>query len=620
MKRYVALSALLVLVFTARAQQADQELNRDAVIGWQYVANLPNPKAVYSPVKSEYGGGAAYSVLQQRMADLLLGWVQRSYLPKGLVIRTIPKNDQRWHLYDNGPLHSYGFNLLGYSAHFVNGKIDLSCCEQGIKLIAGFNDFPGAFIKGFNPGGLYFFAERAQFSSGDDEARLSSEGVDKKIQSNLYGYRTYLGHYHDNGAPFNKIEIVIPKNGEWPFKPVLVKYAVAYINQQLAAWPSILQKNPYSVEPIKKALERLKPYYNEVVKLKGNANFGEQIHDDNGHAVLDPSAIINGNPPDKTFPEYFTLVTTTQQTINQTKTDSPLWAYFNFNPPKSSAIKGNLAQFDEKFGTDVPHMIYSLVHNFNFAYVANWIAQPEKMKDVAYTPLNVPTTPSGNTIAVPVSASATALAKSKDPNAILYEDFDGYATGPLSAKGWHTYGRDGHSFENAALSKISGQGGKWVAIPDVYTFYPDFSKPLGGSFTVDYDVYFDNNVQNNRSSLYFRLDTKDPKKSNPIDLHDINREGFQFALAMSGETETSKRFMSVSSDEVIGKMKVPAFKANSVAHVSIVVKGTMLSVTVNGKEVMHDDKLLPAGKAFKRYGWYCGNGGIYLGNIYIKSN
>jgi hypothetical protein len=363
-------------------------LSRDSVIGWQYVSNPINPKAIYKPVKGLYAGGA-YSAWQQQASDLLLSWIQQSYLPRGLIVRTIAKNDERWYVDDYSPLHSYGINLLGYSAHFVNGKIDLKCCEQGLKLIAGFNDFPGVAIKKFNPGGLYFFAEEVQFSSGDDDAQLSKEGIDKKIQPNLYNYRTYLDHYHDAGQQMFKVGVVVSKNGDWPFKPVLVKDAVAYIQQQLAAYPAILQKNPYSAEPVKKALERLKPYYNEVVKLRANYNPDNAINDNNDHYLLDPEAIINGNPINKTFPEYSILVSTTQQTIDQSKTDNPLWVYFNFTP-LNRAIVGNPAKFDTKFGTDISHMLYALLNNFNFDYVARWLAQPDARKSMAYTPVKAP--------------------------------------------------------------------------------------------------------------------------------------------------------------------------------------------------------------------------------------
>ncbi|MBS1920403.1 MAG: hypothetical protein JST17_09130 [Bacteroidetes bacterium] len=597
------------------AQRSDGELNRDSVVGWKYISNPINPKAVYKPIKSQYAKGATYSVWQQQASDILINWIQQSYLPRGLVMRTLAKNDERWDIDGNGPLHSYGVNFLGYSATFVNGKINLKCCEQGERLAAGFNVFPGLYIKGFNPGNVYFFAEQAQFSSGDDDAQLSKEGIDKKIQRHVYPYRTYLDHYHNNGNQVFKMGVVIAKNGEWPFKPVLVKEAIAYYQQQLAAYPDLLKYDyDHQIKEINAAIDRLKPYYNEPAKILNK----RILKDDKEHSAVSPVDIINGKNIDKTFPEYFMLVSATQQTIDQTKKDNPLWVYFNLTP-QNITLEENLSKYDTKFGTGTTHMVYSLLNNLNYDYISQWLSDPAKMKSIAYAPAKTPTTTSGNTITSPITVSAAASSKNQDPFTILYEDFDGYPIGALSAKGWHTYGHDGHSFENATISTVNGQSGKWASIPDAYTLYPDFAKPLPASFTINYDVFFSSDIKNKRTPIYFRLDTYDSKKSAPINLNDINRNGFQFALALSGETETSKRYMEAKYDEVVGKVSISGLKPNEVAHVSISVNGTTVAVAVNGKEVMHDDNALPAGKTFKRYGWYCGDPGIGLSNIYIKS-
>lgn len=598
--------------------QSDVELNRDSVIGWQYVINPLNPKAVYKPIKSQYANGATYSVWQQQASDMLINWVQQSYLPRGLVMRTITKNDERWFA-DNGPLHSYGVGFLGYGASFAHGKIDLRCCEQGTRLEVAFNSFPGVYVTGFNPGGLHFFAEQASFSSGDDDAQLSKEGIDKRIQSRLYGYRTYLDHYHNNGQQVLKMGVVIPKNGDWPFKPVLVKDAVAYIQQQMAACPGIMQKNPYSADPVKKALERLKPYYNEVVKLNANYNYNNAINDGNGHYLLNPESIINGNPVNKTFPEYNILVSTTQQTVDQAKTDNPLWVYFNLTP-RDVTVEGNFATFDTKFGTGIPYMVYSLLNNFNFDYIAKWLAQPDARKSMVYTPVKAPARSAGNVFSAPVAVSATAAAKNKDPYTILYEDFEGYPAGALSARKWHTAYSNG--FANSSLANVSGQNGKWIVIPEKFTFYPDLDIPLTNSYTVSYDVYFGPGITNKRVLYYFRLDAYDPKDKypQPMSINNAVDKGLDFSIAMSGETTTECKFRKGQYKEMFQNVGLPAFKEKDVAHVSVSVNGTAVSISVNGKEVIRNDNAMPVDQPYKRVGWYCSNPNMMLGNIYIKSS
>lgn len=612
MKSYVAITAFIFIAFGVQAQ-SDQELNRDSVVGWQYVSNPPKANAVYKLIKGQYG---TYSVGQQQASDMLINWIKQSYLPRGLVMRTIAKNDERWYIFDNGPLQSYGVNFLGFSTHFANGKINLSD-EQGQRLVAGFNDFPGTYIKGFNPGSLHFFAEQAQFSTGDDEAQLLKEGIDKRIQSNLYNYRTYLNHYHDNGQQVFKMGVVVPKNGDWPFKQVLVKDAIAFIQQQMAAYPGILQKNPYSVEPLKKDLERLKPYYNEVVKLNASYNYGNGINDGNGHYLLNPEAIINGKGNNKTFPEYNILVSTTQQTIDQAKTDNPLWLYVNLTPI-NVALQGNPAKFDTRFGTGIPHMVNSMLNNFNFDYVAKWLAQPNDRKSMVYTPVKTPAKSTGNTATAPATVSATASAKNKDLYTILYEDFDGYPAGEISAKKWHTAG---YGFANASLTTINGQNGKWVSIPNKFTFYPDLNIPLSQNYTVSYDVYFGPGITNKRVMHHFRLDAYDPKDKypQPMNMASAVDKGMDFSIAMSGETITEFVFRNGQIKEMNQDVRLPAFKEKDIAHVSVSVNGVAVAVSVNGKEIIRNDNALPAGKSYKRVGWYCSNPNMLLGNIYIKS-
>lgn len=373
---------LSALICNAHAQRSDSELNRDSVTGWKYLNN-PLKQQVYKPVKDDYASASIYSAWQRQAADTLFDWLRRSVSPKGLVITDRLTENNQWWLDGAPALHSYGVQLIGFDAHFVKGKIDLRCCEKGMLLGIGVNNFPGKYLpKGFNPQGLYFFAERPPFTAGDDEAKLIKEGVDKQVLLSLHPYRTYLGHYHDNGKIFNTIGIVVARNGDWPFKPVLVKDAVDHINQQLAAYPAILRKNPYSAAPVKQALERLKPYYNEVAKLR-DVNFNNaMITDDNGHAILDPSVFINGQTAGKSFPEYFILVSATQQTIDQAKTNTPLWIYLN-----CPTVAGDPAQYDPASSTGSIYLVNETIRHFNFDHAYRWLKDPAKIKNEPYKPL-----------------------------------------------------------------------------------------------------------------------------------------------------------------------------------------------------------------------------------------
>lgn len=601
---------IIIAIFTtsiAHSQRSDIELARDSVLGWKYLTP-PFKAQTYKPVKDRYSDDT-YTVWQQQIGDTLAQWVMKSYLPRGLVMRGLGKNYSGQII--AAGTHSYGIGLGAFSARFVDGAINLHCCEIAWGTLSMyFNGFPGNYASGFNPEGLYFFIEKERFNNenfNESDATLKGEGIDKRIQPDLYPYRTYVHHYHNDGKQITELQIVIPKNGEWPFKPVLVKDAVKYIDEQLAKYPGIL-KDQYVAADVKDAEERLKPYYNQQA-ISGGLSL---LDDDNGHAIINPRSIMNGE--EEHLLDKYTLVSATQQVIDQSKTDKPLWLYITL-----PEITGCLSDSTMKNGNQ--YLTYSFLRNFNFDYVYNWLSNPDKVRGIAYTPLHEPKK-SFNNIAAPANVSATTAAKRKDPYTILYEDFEGYPTGTFSATGWHTYGHDGNEYKNATLKTIDGKPGKWISIPGAFTFFPDFPKLLPSSFTVNYDVIFGKDISNKRSSFVFRLETyeDDLKKHNEIDLSDVNRDGFEFAIAQSGEIEYGKNFQEISYVKPNERGGIPELKNDEVTHITVSVKGAAVAVSVNGKQVMQDNSVLSAGYTFKRYGWYSGDASIGLSNIYIKSD
>lgn len=52
----------------------------------------------YKPIKGQYANSDYYSVWQQQATDMLINWIQQSYLPRGLVMSTIEKSDDRWYV------------------------------------------------------------------------------------------------------------------------------------------------------------------------------------------------------------------------------------------------------------------------------------------------------------------------------------------------------------------------------------------------------------------------------------------------------------------------------------------------------------------------------------------
>ncbi|WP_449437539.1 hypothetical protein [Pedobacter steynii] len=69
MKRYLSI-ILMIYVSIAQAQRNDTELNRDSVLAWKCLTNVPKQR-VYKPIKDNETPGSTYTVWQQHTADML---------------------------------------------------------------------------------------------------------------------------------------------------------------------------------------------------------------------------------------------------------------------------------------------------------------------------------------------------------------------------------------------------------------------------------------------------------------------------------------------------------------------------------------------------------------------
>lgn len=121
---------------------------------------------------------------------------------------------------------------------------------------------------------------------------------------------------------------------------------------------------------------------------------------------------------------------------------------------------------------------------------------------------------------------------------------------------------------------------------------------------------------------YFRLDAYDPKDKypQPMNIASAVDKGMDFAIAMSGETTTECKFRKGDYKEMYQDLRITAFKEKDIAHVTVSVNGTAVSISVNGKEIIRNENARPVEQTYKRCGWYCSEPAYYLGNIYIKSN
>lgn len=608
---------LLLSVFGANAQRTNRELERDSVLRWAYFNAALKPQA-YKPVKDKLSG-FTYSVWQQQIADTLLKWVQQSYLPRGLMIR-LRKGEARYSVGGSPVLHSYGVNFYSYVSAFYDGKVDLGG-EFGYAMGLNINEFPGKYIEGFNPAGMHLFLEKARFSTGDNEKELKEDGIEPGLHPRFSAYRTYLNHFHSGGKAYTQTSFILSPDNEWPFKQLTVGELLDLLEKQLATYPAFDQKTYFNVfrDHLKAQKERLKPHLNEIAVVKdGLIASGNDYIDEEGHKIIDPGYILNPYQPTGSFPEYFHVVTPKRAVLEQAKTDKPLWVHMQLPD-----IIGK--PFDSSMRSGRQFMAYSLLRNFNFDYVYNYFFAPERVRGTAYKPLNEPlkSIPSA---APPAFLSETAIARQNEPATILYEDFAGYPNGAAAQQGWHTdFGQAG-VYPVATVHSIGGQEGKWIDIPRHTTLYPDYKKKLPENFSISYDVFF-SKAKSYRAPFTFAIVTDRQKIKQPLDISYsvINRyeTNIQFHIALDSYGENYETTYSKRADDIETSQRAITGPAtpDTAARVVITVKGTAVTITINGKEVMNDAGYLPPGTKFEKYGWANLDGvpGIYLSNVYIKS-
>lgn len=610
----------LLSVVNVHAQRTDNELERDSVLQWIYFNQALKSQA-YQPVKDDKTG-FTYSVWQQKITDTLIKWFEQSYLQRGLFIKFY-RNQMRNSAGGAPGLHSYGTHIYSSASSFKNGKVDLNV-EAGETMRLGINEFPGRYIKNFNPDDKHLFLEKLPWNVTGAESELKKIGLERGIHPGFSNYRTYVYHYTAGGNDYTKASIVISQNNGWPFKQLTVGEVLNLMDKQLANYPAFTKKPFFSYmrDLMNSHIERLQPYLNQIAIVRdGLMPSGESYEDGAGHIIINPEHIVNGYPIEElNSPELFHVVSAPQEVLDKTKTDNPLWVYMDL--PK---MKGKF--FDASMQNGEQYLAYSLLKNFNFDYVYNFFFAAEKSKGVAYKPLNEPVKSSGKPGSA-VTVSTMAASKKNEPSTILYEDFAGYADGATSQSGWHAEFGQENRYPVATVHSVEGVKGKWVSFPGHTTFYPDYKKLLPGNFTVSFDVYY-KKAERYRSPFTFALVTNTSKTKQPLDLSysviSNYETNMQFHIALDSYAENyevtySKRIAGEGRESSSRVISGPA-KSDAAAHVTITVNGTAVRITVNDKPIMNDAGYLPPGTKFEKYGWanLSGSPDIFLSNIYIKS-
>ncbi len=189
-------------------------------------------------------------------------------------------------------------------------------------------------------------------------------------------------------------------------------------------------------------------------------------------AILQPTVLLENSPdvfhePSELRPNKFPVYKIDPALAALATTDSPQWI---------------LVSWDGNIATDpiAKHLHDSILNNFDFDYLYDFVFDPEKVKGKPYAPRRSPHAGEPSTAAAPVS-EASRLAAS-DPAIHFFEDFSTSTVGqkPL---GW-SVGMAG------LVARLDGLPGNWALLAgDYHELSPGaLKKPLPRNFTLSYDL------------------------------------------------------------------------------------------------------------------------------------
>lgn len=583
------LSPILIIVLvvsfspgTSYAQRTDQEIARDTITSWIYYNNVLKSKT-YKPVTVN---GFTYSVWQQQITDSLQKWVQQSYLPRAAAFRIEKEAGSSYH--STAPFQTYGVTYMLYPVSYsgISKKLDVGG-EASDALAFIVNEPIGKYIKGFNPGGTYFFYNNPEYESLTETNKQGKTGnkTDSGINPNVSGYISHRAY--DNDFWYEQI-IVLAKDNKLPFNPVTVGEFLGYIDQFLKS------NSTYNTSELKQkitdAKEALADYFNEPVRFDDNS-----VQD---VVIINPELIINGQ--ERNLNKGYRLLSVNQSVVNLTKQDKPQWLYIRMRRTRDDIAR--------------MHMAESILNNFNFDYAYNYFFYPEKVKGKFYKPVNQPLKSAMNKTAEGPK-SKKSLEMKNNASSLLFEDFSGYQVGKEPA-GWYA---------NNMMSSIQGVGvtvedplnnnHNWLKMIERKVILTNkLTQKLPANFTISFDLYCTPDYTWGSSGASFFLSTINNNTQFAKANFYVENLGFKnqatltlkFLPAFGSNDNFEYSFCAKDGKIVYGAAHVDSFNSkegSTTAHVEIKVSGTAINILVNGTSVMNKEEIITGDTSFGTLGW-----------------
>ncbi len=628
MKKILLLPLLQLLLSVSFAQYNPEQRIQDSVIGWWDNAYFDNK------LKPD---NTALQKKKIAIVDKFVEWMKKSYTPVGglgTVTRYVNKNNYSdlfmvWDV-------SFKKEWLDAKGHFK--PID----EQNTKFRISANTIPGAYAIPFiNTPTQYLFTWPPNGYSIKNnpahETSLSNNSNTGKFLTRVNELNTvYL-------APGNKLPFVPVSKGE------LLQLAEDAVGRQLLAekedvenkWPGNIKAQQDAYEYRKKNIEKYRVNIQQLrEKHKGTLDEPAILR------TIQPTIYSFEMSPDpfvisqyeETSKQYFPVYKIEPAVLEKCKTEQPQWIAVSF--PYETKEDGN----------KLYEMYRSLTEHFNYQHVQDYFFNPEKVKGIAYKPVNEKLLNATlDTNRKKEYSNSNALVTALPSNVYFMDDFTGNAEGSKPA-GWFFSTSGKHSM----ITSLKNNPGKWVQLgynnPLSSTV---IKKTLPENFTLEYDLATDGEFSSGTGGAASLI--LNTRLSNTDGSENIYNNGSRVSINIASGNEAG-----YENNNYSGNIKIEIHSAPSVnkqnssegifytyplrdftdkktkVHVAVKVKAAILTVFINNKQVAvsTDFKMtyggaciscgLPAGTSFNSVFWKNTtndeNVKVYISNVKITKD
>ena len=453
MKRII-LIGLVAITITSQAQVYVDRIGftlesiSDINFGWMTIRKHT------SPPKGKQLGDRIYSAKQIGYSQQFVEWMQQSYLPKGCLgdaayyqnyIATFSGTNSRLgnaiNMHRNALPHLYGTQSKMYM--FLKKDAQGKFVPQN-NLAENWRIEANGLESISNPVSLISSTEEYYFVLPDFSGTSKGYNADDKVASNLMGFTNHknLSTYKHFYIPHDGYVVIMTKDKELPFEKITIGEFFAQAEKQFPVWQNIEPVSAENFATAQKNLARLKEKYknkwNDIAELQLSGTqitLQSFVNATEGYSdIFDKKDIYGKESIHTTFP----ILKVKKTTMSLCKTDQPQWL----------VIKWTMSMPNQ------PYNIYlheSILNNFNFDYVYNFLFDPDKIKGQPYNPLR---SPSYKEAVVVTEASESFKKNHVDKNVFFFEDFSTTVVGKIPI-GWKSN---------------LGSGGRSRAIPATHLF------------------------------------------------------------------------------------------------------------------------------------------------------